>query len=107
MSPTAYSGHEIPIGPHGFGVVVKGDSMTGRGIQDADVVWVDPDASYRLGDVVLALATSSAGVQGMVVKTYRGDCLVSETVVKVSERVCKADSFTVIGPAVGKTSSMQ
>src|SRR3954447_23797769 len=71
-------GRESLIGPDGFGVVVKGESMAGRGIFDGDVVWVNPDRAYQLGKVVLALVTDVTGESGMVVKTYArsdvGEC---------------------------------
>src|SRR5215470_9103482 len=75
-------GRETLIG-NGFGVVVKGDSMAGRGIYDGDVVWVNPERPYAVGKVVLALVSDVGGESGMVVKTYArtevGECLVSET----------------------------
>jgi SOS-response transcriptional repressor LexA/transcriptional regulator with XRE-family HTH domain len=101
-------GRETLIGPHGFGVVVKGDSMAGRGIFDGDVVWVNPERPYGVGKVVLALVSDVDGEPaGMVVKTYArtevGHCLVSET--RGGSRtpvVCR--EFRVIGPVVGITS---
>jgi SOS-response transcriptional repressor LexA len=99
-------GRESLIGPHGFGVMVKGDSMAARGIYDGDVVWVNPERSYQLGKVVLALVSDTSGESGMVVKTYArtevGECLVSETAEGRSPVVCR--EFRVIGPVVGITS---
>jgi SOS-response transcriptional repressor LexA len=99
-------GRETLIGPAGFGVVVKGDSMAGRGIFDGDVVWVNPERPYAVGKVVLALVTDVGGEAGMVVKTYArtevGDCLLSETRNGRSPVVCT--EFKVIGPVVGITS---
>ena len=99
-------GRETLIGPNGFGVVVKGDSMAGRGIFDGDLVWVNPDRSYGVGKVVLALVSDVGGDAGMVVKTYArtevGDCLLSETTEGRSPVVCR--EFKVIGPVVGITS---
>jgi SOS-response transcriptional repressor LexA len=99
-------GRETLIGPNGFGVVVKGDSMAGRGIFDGDVVWVNPDRAYAVGKVVLALVSDVGGEAGMVVKTYArtevGDCLLSETAAGRSPVVCR--EFKVIGPVVGITS---
>src|SRR5262252_3160364 len=54
-------GRESLIGPHGFGVMVKGDSMAARGIYDGDVVWVNPERAYQLGKVVLALVSDASG----------------------------------------------
>jgi SOS-response transcriptional repressor LexA len=95
------------IGPNGFGVVVKGESMAGRGIHEGDVVWVNPDRSHQIGKVVLALVTDVNGASGMVVKTFGrsevGECLLSEP--KAGERspvVCQ--QFNVIGPVVGISS---
>src|SRR5436190_3587478 len=99
-------GRETLIGPAGFGVVVKGESMAGRGIHDGDVVWVNPERPYAVGKVVLALASDVGGESGMVVKTFArtdvGDCLVSETDTGRSTLVCR--EFNVIGPVVGITS---
>jgi SOS-response transcriptional repressor LexA len=99
-------GRETLIGPNGFGVVVKGDSMAARGIFDGDVVWVNPERPYAVGKVVLALVSDIAGEAGMVVKTYArtevGDCLLSESATGRSPVVCL--EFKVIGPVVGITS---
>jgi SOS-response transcriptional repressor LexA len=99
-------GRETLIGPNGFGVAVKGDSMSGRGIFDGDVVWVNPERPYQIGKVVLALVTDVSGDSGMVVKTYTrsdvGECLMSETVDGRTPVVCQ--EFKVIGPVVGITS---
>jgi len=99
-------GRETLIGPSGFGVVIKGESMAARGIFDGDVVWVNPERSYQLGKVVLALVTDLRGESGMVVKTYArsdiGECLMSESAEGRSPVVCQ--QFKVIGPVVGITS---
>jgi SOS-response transcriptional repressor LexA len=99
-------GREMLIGPSGFGVVVKGDSMAARGIFDGDVVWVNPERPYAVGKVVLALVSDIGGESGMVVKTYArtevGDCLLSETAAGRSPVVCR--EFKVIGPVVGISS---
>ena len=99
-------GRESLIGPRGFGVMVRGDSMAARGIQDGDVVWVNPDRSIQLGKVVLALVSDAGGPAGMVVKTFArtevGDCLLSEPTTGRTTVPCHA--FTVIGPVVGITS---
>src|SRR5436190_23027124 len=99
-------GRETLIGPTGFGVVVKGDSMAARGIFDGDVVWVNPERPYAVGKVVLALVSDVGGESGIVVKTYArtevGDCLLSETAAGRSPVVCR--EFKVIGPVVGITS---
>jgi SOS-response transcriptional repressor LexA len=100
-------GRETLIGPNGFGVVVKGESMAGRGIFDGDVVWVNPERPYQLGKVVLAMVRDVGGESGMVVKTYArgdvGECLMSETAQgQRSPVICQ--EFNIIGPVVGITS---
>jgi SOS-response transcriptional repressor LexA len=99
-------GRETLIGPNGFGVVVKGESMAGRGIFDGDVVWVNPERPYQIGKVVLAQVTDVSGDAGMVVKTYTrsdvGECLMSESTQGRSPVVCL--QFKVIGPVVGISS---
>ena len=42
---------------------VRGDSMTGDGIRDGDLVVVDPDADARDGEVVVALVDGEATVK--------------------------------------------
>src|ERR1700704_2216189 len=100
------AGRDTLIGPTGFGVVVKGESMAGRGIYDGDIVWVNPERAYQIGKVVLALVSDVNGAAGMVVKTYAhtdvGDCLLSETTSGRSPVVCR--EFKIIGPVVGITS---
>jgi SOS-response transcriptional repressor LexA len=100
------AGRDTLIGPSGFGVVVKGESMAGRGIYDGDIVWVNPERPYQIGKVVLALVSDVSGEAGMVVKTYAhtdvGECLLSETTSGRSPVVCR--EFKVIGPVVGITS---
>ena len=100
------AGRDTLIGPTGFGVVVKGESMAGRGIYDGDIVWVNPERPYQLGKVVLALVSDVNGAAGMVVKTYAhtdvGECLLSETTSGRSPVVCR--EFKIIGPIVGITS---
>jgi len=100
------AGRDTLIGPSGFGVVVKGESMAGRGIYDGDIVWVNPERPYQLGKVVLALVSDVNGAAGMVVKTYAhtdvGECLLSETTSGRSPVVCR--EFKIIGPIVGITS---
>jgi SOS-response transcriptional repressor LexA len=100
------AGRDTLIGPSGFGVVVKGESMAGRGIYDGDIVWVNPERPYQLGKVVLALVSDVNGAAGMVVKTYAhtdvGECLLSETTSGRSPVVCR--EFKIIGPVVGITS---
>lgn len=56
------------IGRRGFGVMVKGDSMVGQGINEGDTVWVNPDVPYGSGRVVLANVVGLDGDDGMVVK---------------------------------------
>src|SRR5438132_9123575 len=100
------AGRDTLIGPSGFGVVVKGESMAGRGIGDGDIVWVNPERAYQIGKVVLALVSDVTGEAGMVVKTYAhtdvGECLLSETASGRSHVVCR--EFKIIGPVVGITS---
>ena len=99
-------GRETLIGPNGFGVMVKGDSMAGRGINDGDVVWVNPERPFQIGKVVLALVSDASGDAGMVVKTYRAHR--GRRVPAQRDRpgrspvVCR--EFKIIGPVVGITS---
>jgi transcriptional regulator with XRE-family HTH domain/Tfp pilus assembly protein PilZ len=61
-------GRESLIGGRGFGVMVRGDSMVGQGINDGDTVWINPMATTRSGRPVLANVVGDDGENGMVVK---------------------------------------
>ena len=64
------------IGPQGFAVGVRGQSMTRWGLNDGDVVWVNPDRGriYGLNRPVLARMTDVDGEDlGMVVKVLKVD----------------------------------
>jgi transcriptional regulator with XRE-family HTH domain len=101
-------GRESLVGPRGFGVLIRGESMARRGIHDGDVVWINPERPYRLGRPVLArLFERQAGQDediGMVVKTLvrgedsidrlRSDC-------DESDEIVQCERFEVIGPVVG------
>lgn len=97
------AGRESLVGPRGFAVIVKGDSMTGRAIRDGDVVWVNPDRAVRQNGVVLADVTSETGEQGMVVKVLARDHL-SEILMSArageDREAVACDYFQVIGPVV-------
>lgn len=65
-------GAERLVGPQGFGVLVRGDSMTNRSVLDGDRVWVNPELPPRLGRMVLARIWDHEDYeQGMVVKIWR------------------------------------
>jgi SOS-response transcriptional repressor LexA len=97
------AGREYLIGPNGFGVDVRGSSMVGRDVRDGDVCWVNPDRSYRVGDLVLALLTDDDGESGMVIKTYArnegGEGLIAETA--EGRQSVDGREFKIIGPVVG------
>ena len=64
------------IGPRGFAVGVRGQSMTNWGLNDGDVVWVNPDRGrmYGMNRPVLARMTDVDGLDmGMVVKVLKVD----------------------------------
>jgi transcriptional regulator with XRE-family HTH domain len=93
------AGKESLVGPRGFGVVIRGESMAARGLNDGDTVWVNPDRSYREGSVVVARVWYDDGSDGMVVKTYsnsKGLSLVPGNGLHESKPV----RFDVIGPVV-------
>jgi SOS-response transcriptional repressor LexA len=96
-------GKDSLIGPRGFGVEVKGDSMSRRGISDGDTVWVNPDTPPRAGRTVLANCRSKDGTDhGMVVKVWAtdrfGTALFSDGEDDRMDVEC--DEFTLIGPVV-------
>jgi transcriptional regulator with XRE-family HTH domain len=95
-------GRHLLIGPRGFGVEVRGESMGRRGIHDGDVVWVNPERPYRMGGVVLALVEDGDGESGMVVKTIlrdeAGERLFSDG--EDGRRPFPCRSFHVVGPVV-------
>lgn len=93
-------GRELLIGPNGFGVEVRGDSMANRHIQDGDVVWCNPDRPPKVGGVVLARLQDPNG--GMVVKVYKnapGAALVSDGPGEHAGSPLFGD-FQIIGPIV-------
>lgn len=69
-------GKELVIGPNGFGVEVRGDSMIGAGINDGEIVWVNPEMRPRPEKPVVAFVKDCATdpgwsrEDGIVVKLY-------------------------------------
>lgn len=88
-------GRESLVGPRGFGVMVKGDSMIMHGLNDGDTVWVNPDRTARGGDIVVARVWWPDGSEGMVVKmlSVSQDRLIFPPNEEPSD-------FRVIGPVV-------
>ena len=96
-------GAERLVGPHGFGVLVKGDSMTNRSVMDGDKVWINPDAPRRVGRMMLARVWDLDGQDiGMCVKIWRNgegfDRLWSDGTDDTNPIVCSR--FEIIGPVV-------
>lgn len=63
------------VGPRGFGVLVRGTSMTKRNIRPGDVVWVNPDMRPLRDWPVVAyvhdcMTSNGAREDGVVVKVY-------------------------------------
>lgn len=98
-------GRESLVGQTGFGVLIRGESMSQRGIHDGDTVWINPERPYRVGRPVLARLWDVSGECGMVVKTLmrrEGDgdlCLCSEGDNCSGQVIC--DHYEIIGPVVG------
>ena len=60
-----------------YALQVRGDSMTGKGILDGDMVVIEPDRPPRTGDVVAALIDGESTLKTLV--TERGNaCLRAE-----------------------------
>lgn len=95
-------GRESVIGPRGFGVMIKGDSMSAHDLHDGDIAWVNPDRTPRPGDIVVAHVANANGDEGMVVKIWStsGNRLVYPT----AEEVVGVD---LIGPVVYATRHFQ
>lgn len=65
-------GKERLVGPHGFGIRVKGKSMTNRRIYDGDIVWINPKQPPRIGRVIAARTWNLDGDEcGTVIKVWR------------------------------------
>lgn len=101
-------GKELLIGPHGFSVIVRGDSMSARGLQDGDQVWINPEKPPRLGGIVVARCWSGDGAEvGMVVKVWKsaksGEGLYSDTGRDDDAAALACVRFDVIGPVVWVT----
>lgn len=94
------------IGSAGFGVLIRGESMSNRAIHDGDVVWVNPERSPRIGRPVLARVWALNGHEdGMVVKVLKHEngleCLWSDGDPPEGRAVFPCSRFEVIGPVVG------
>jgi hypothetical protein len=91
------------IGPNGFAVDIRGNSMVAANLHDGDVCWVNSDRPYRSGELVLALVANVEGDDGLVVKTYvrsedGAGCLQSEPLEGPSILTCR--EFSIVGPVV-------
>lgn len=94
-------GRESLVGPNGFGVLVRGESMARHGIHDNDVVWINPDRPYRMGRPVLARVWNGSGHEcGMVVKILRRNDEQSDRLWGDDGEV-QCGHFDIIGPVVG------
>lgn len=66
-------GYEESIGPHGVGLIVKGNAMSGwpkRAILDGDTLWVNPDAPERRRCVCIAVVRSRREGRRELVAAY-------------------------------------
>jgi repressor LexA len=83
-----------------FYLRVKGDSMTGRAIQDGDFVMISPGTRAKDGDIVAARLGEEATVKTM---THRGGTVVLEPA-NPDERAIEIgpeDDFAVLGVVCG------
>lgn len=101
-------GRESLIGPRGFAVDVKGDSLSKRNIQDGDTVWCNPDAPLRVGRIVVARCwTENEETTGIVVKVWSNrngrEVLHSDSEGKEGSFAADCARFEVIGPVVWVT----
>lgn len=88
------------LSPTAFGVRVKGDSMVGEGINDGDLVWIEPGPARPPCAVLARIVGLNDGDSGMVVKLYKRDrFLYAHSADGESPVAC--NEFTVIGPVVG------
>jgi transcriptional regulator with XRE-family HTH domain len=98
-------GTEHVVGPGGFGVVVKGDSMTSRRINDGDTVWINPATSHRQGRPVAARVWSVDDSEvGMVIKVWANldgvDRLWNDSDAEDGRSPVECSRFDVLGPVV-------
>ncbi len=97
-------GRETLVGPNGFAVLVKGESMSRRNIYDGDVVWINPDLPPRTGRPVLVRCWSQDGQEvGMVVKLYKnvpGERLVSDGEGAEGRAPLLCARYEIVGPVV-------
>ena len=83
-----------------FLIKVKGESMTGRGINDGDLVMVSPASRAKDGDIVAARLGDEATIKTL---THRGATVVLEPA-HIGERsieVGPRDDFAVLGVVCG------
>ena len=83
-----------------FFLRIKGDSMTGRGIQDADYVLVNPSVRATDGQIVAARIGGDASVKTL---THRGASIVLEPAGSGEREVVVGphDDFAVLGVVCG------
>ncbi len=97
-------GRESLVGPNGFAVLVKGESMANRSIHDGDTVWVNPDLPPRTGRPVLVRCWSDEDQEvGMVIKLFKnvpGERLVSDGEGAEGRAPLLCARYDIIGPVV-------
>jgi repressor LexA len=83
-----------------FFLKIKGDSMTGRGINEGDFVMVDPSTTAKDGDVVAARLGEEATVKTL---THRDDrvVLVPANPAEREIVVSNGDDFAILGVVSG------
>jgi transcriptional regulator with XRE-family HTH domain len=60
-------GRETLVGPNGFGLLIRGDTLQPRGLAAGDVAWINPDRPLRLGKLVASLEPQV----GLVLTTFQ------------------------------------
>ena len=68
----------VTAGPNVCACVVVGDSMTGDGIRDGDLIILDPDQVPVDGDIAVLMITWK-GVRGQVIKRLHGGGTILES----------------------------
>ena len=100
-------GREALVGPRGFAVRVRGDSMMRRNIRDGDVVFINPDRPWGMGSLVLARVETNDET-GMVVKEVamdgQGHTILRSALASGAGVPVSGSQYAVIGPVVLKVS---
>ncbi|MBV9080227.1 MAG: transcriptional repressor LexA [Elusimicrobia bacterium] len=92
---------DLVRGRNVFGLRVRGDSMTGAGILDGDVVLVRPQGAADPGEIVVAMTEGEATVKRLARKDGRFWLLPENPAYKPIDTRTAGAGFELVGKVVG------